>query len=67
MILLVDGYDPCSKNPFIVIEFIKLYDEFECIQFAVGSNHQRIANRLGFHTSFTASVILISEWLQYFF
>ena len=65
--MLVDGYNPGVKDPCRVIELIKLYDKFKCIQFAVGSNQQRIANRLGFHTSFTASVILISGWLQYLF
>ena len=35
VLLLVDGYDSCSKNPFRVMEFTKLYDEFAYIQFAV--------------------------------
>jgi len=34
---LFDDYNPCLKNQFRVTEFIKLYDEFDCIQFVVGS------------------------------
>ena len=52
--LLIDGYG-----------IDKLCDDFDLIYCRI--DLMRVENRLEFHISFTASVIVINEWLQDWF